>query len=98
MLKHTIEGAAEGAAVAGGALVPGAVGAFADAAKVPLLKLLAEQSPELFGHEAARETLKRYAIGALQKAVPAAITAIAGTAGYKLTSDVWDDLFGSKKK
>lgn len=89
-------GAAAGIGVAGPALlaVPGEVASAGSAAKTYLLKKLAEQTPELFGHEAVRETLKRYALEGVRKAA----TGAAWAGGAELLHSIWDDVFGSSKK
>lgn len=60
---------------------------------VALLKHLAEQSPELFGHAAVAETLKRYAIEGVKKT----LTGAAWAGGAETLHAIWDDVFGKKK-
>ncbi|HEX3740041.1 MAG TPA: hypothetical protein VHV29_09980 [Terriglobales bacterium] len=83
--------------VLGAAPVIGAVGAAApvaaSASRVAIMNYLASQSPQLFGHEAVAETLKRFALQGLQKAGYGA--AFAG--GAELLHSVWDEVFGKKK-
>jgi hypothetical protein len=62
------------------------------AAKNAILKHLAEQSPELFGHEAVKETLKRYAMDGARKA----LTGAAWAGGAEILHSIWDDVFGKK--
>jgi hypothetical protein len=64
------------------------------AAKNFVLKQLAAQTPELFGHEAVKETLKRYALEGVKKAM----TGAAWAGGAELLHSIWDDVFGPKKK
>lgn len=86
-----------GAAATIGLVGPAALataGELTGAAKNYLLKQLAEQSPELFGHEAVKETLKRYAVEGAKKAM----TGAAWAGGAEILHSIWDDVFGSKKK
>jgi hypothetical protein len=56
------------------------------------LKQLAEQSPQLFGHEAVKETLKRYALKGAKKAM----TGAAWAGGAEVLHTIWNDVFGKK--
>jgi hypothetical protein len=78
-----------GAAGVTAAMTPEALGA----AKNAILKHLAEQSPELFGHEAVKETLKNYAMEGAKKA----LTGAAWAGGAELLHSIWDDVFGKKR-
>jgi hypothetical protein len=62
------------------------------AAKNFVLKQLAEQSPQLFGHEAVKETLKRYALKGAKKAM----TGAAWAGGAEVLHTIWNDVFGKK--
>jgi len=61
------------------------------------LKKLAEESPELFGHEAVKATLKKIALATMTRAVQG--TAIGGgiALGHKVLGGIWDELFGTGK-
>ena len=78
---------------AAGAMGLAGAGAVADAAKNYVLKQLAEQSPELFGHEAVKETLKKYALEGVKKAASGA----AWAGGAEVLHSIWDDVFGKKR-
>jgi hypothetical protein len=86
-------GAAATIGVAGPALLATA-GEAGLAAKNFVLKQLAAQTPELFGHEAVKETLKRYALEGVKKAM----TGAAWAGGAELLHSIWDDVFDPKKK
>lgn len=73
--------------------LPGEAVEAAGLAKNYILKQLAAQSPELFGHEAVKETLKRYALEGVRKAA----TGAAWAGGAELLHSIWDDVFGKKK-
>ena len=82
-------GFAQPATIAGATELPAA----ANAAKNAVLKQLAEQSPDLFGHEAVRATLQRYAMQAAQRALQGSLWA----GGAEIMHSIWDDVFGKKK-
>ena len=77
-----------GATGVSAAMLPETIGA----AKNVILKHLAEQSPELFGHEAVKETLRKYAMEGARKALTGATWA----GGAELLHSIWDDVFGKK--
>jgi hypothetical protein len=86
-----------GAAPLIGAAVPAAMAGSAEvltAAKNSIMKHLAAQSPEMFGHDAVKETLKKYAVEGLKKAGVGASWA----AGAEVLHSIWDEVFGGKKK
>ena len=88
-------GAAAGIGVAGPALLaaPEELGEALEPVKNLIVKKLAEQSPTLFGQEAVKATLKRYAVAAAQKA----LTGASWGAGAEILHSIWDDLFGKKR-
>jgi hypothetical protein len=63
-----------GAGSVSAAMLPETLGV----AKNAILKHLAEQSPELFGHDAVKETLKKYAMEGAKKALTGASWASGG--------------------
>lgn len=97
LAKDTAEGAATGAvpvALAAGLPALTAVPEAAGLAKNYILKKLAEESPTLFGHEAVKETLKRYALEGVKKAMAGGLY----MGGAEILHSIWDDVLGSKKK
>ena len=62
-------------------------------AKNAILKHFAEQSPELFGHEAVKATLKKYAMQGLQKSLSGA----AWAGGAEIPHSIGSDVFGKGK-
>jgi hypothetical protein len=64
-----------------------------DAAKTFVLKQLAAQSPELFGHEAVKATLKKMAMEGLVRTAQGA----AWAGGAEVLHSIWEDMFGKKK-
>lgn len=80
------------------ALGPGAIadaGPAALAAKTFLLKTLAEKTPELFGHEAVKATLKRLALEGVKKTIMGGAAGGGFAAGAKILHSIWEDVFGN---
>lgn len=92
---ETLAGAATIGAV-GPALMaaPGEIGELAgpaaEQAKTFILKKLAEQTPELFGHEAVKATLRRYAMAGVKRAISGG----AWAGGAEVLHSIWEDVFG----
>lgn len=97
LLKHSVQyGVGSAAAVGGTTALASAVAAAPEAiaaTKNFILKQLAEQSPELFGHEAVKATLKKMAMEGLARTAKGA----AWAGGAEVLHSIWDDVFGSKK-
>ena len=88
LLPAAAIGAGGTAAVEAGALP------LAGAVKNKVLKHLAEQTPNLFGHEAVKETLKRYALQGLQNSLKGAGWGL----GAEGLHEIWNGVFDKRNK
>lgn len=66
-----------------------------EGAKNYVYKKLAEQSPELFGDEAVKATLKKLAMESLKKATTGSLVGGGIALGHKIIGNVWDEVFGT---